>query len=257
MELRPHHDASRVASSILAALQGSRRITSQGEIRVQDAYSIRCIPQVHGASWSTVSFVSNQLAVEMNAATDNPLILDDGRVISGGHFHGQPVALAMDFLKLGAAEWANISERRTERLVNPQLSGNKAFLANQPGLESGLMIAQYVAASLVSENKVLAHPASVDSIPSSANQEDHVSMGTIASRQVREIIQNAMRVVAIECICASQFIFLDGAEDDLSPVNQKRLASIRAICPPLLRDESISEQIEKVASFLLTVGFDA
>lgn len=257
MELRPHKDAGDVAASMRNDLTGSRRVSQPGELRVQDAYSIRCIPQVHGASWGALQYARQQLAIEMNSATDNPLVLADGRVVSGGHFHGQPIALAMDFLKLAVAEWANISERRCERLVNPTLSGNKPFLANQPGVESGLMIAQYVAASLVSENKVLAHPASVDSIPSSANQEDHVSMGTIAARQMRDMVQNAIRVIAIECICASQSLYLDGAEVDVSPVNRKRLEAIRSICPPLQRDESISQRIEELAQRLLHVGLDA
>ena len=140
----------------------------------------------------------------MNAATDNPLIFDDGdTVVSGGNFHGQPIAFAMDFLKLGVAELASISERRIERLVNPQLNeGLPPFLSPEPGLQSGAMILQYSAASLVSENKTLAHPASVDSIPSSGNQEDHVSMGTIGARHAHAIIKNARNVLAIEALCA-------------------------------------------------------
>jgi len=251
MSLRAHPAAQHVAATLLAALSGSRRVTTQGEIRVQDAYSIRCIPQVHGASWEALAFVWRQLEVEMNAATDNPLVVEDGRVLSGGQFHGQPIALAMDFLKLAVAEWANISERRTERLVNPQLSGLNPFLANKPGLESGLMIVQYVAAALVSENKVLAHPASVDSIPSSANQEDHVSMGTIGARQLRQMTANAARVVAIELICASQAIALQGVEDEVSAVSRRRLAQVRNICPPLQGDASISEEIDALGAWLL------
>src|SRR5699024_9632647 len=145
-------------------------------------------------------YVKGKLEIEANAATDNPLIFDRGElVISGGNFHGQPMALAMDFMKIAVAELANIAERRVERLVNPQLNDLPAFLSPEPGLQSGAMIMQYAAASLVSENKTLAHPASVDSIPSSANQEDHVSMGTTASRHANAIIQNARRVLAIEC----------------------------------------------------------
>jgi histidine ammonia-lyase len=185
LAVRPHPELELVASRMRKWLEGSKSITHQGEVRVQDAYSIRCIPQVHGASWQTIQYVEDRLKVEINAVTDNPIVLESGEIISGGHFHGQPIALAMDFLKVASAEWANISERRIERLVNPQLSGLSPFLAVDPGLECGLMVAQYAAASLVSENKVLAHPASVDSIPTSANQEDHVSMGTIASRQAR------------------------------------------------------------------------
>ncbi|NHC40453.1 histidine ammonia-lyase [Bacillus sp. MM2020_1] len=251
LAVRPHPELEFVASRMRKWLEGSKRITHQGEIRVQDSYSIRCIPQVHGASWQAFNYVDERLLVEMNSATDNPIVLESGEVISGGHFHGQPIALSMDFLKVAAAEWANISERRTERLVNPQLSGLSPFLAVDPGLECGLMVAQYAAASLVSENKVLAHPASVDSIPTSANQEDHVSMGTIASRQAREIIHNSARVIAIEMICASQAIYLENAEKELAPATRAYLEKIRNICPPLETDRAISDQMEELAQFIL------
>ncbi|MBY0223193.1 histidine ammonia-lyase [Sporosarcina aquimarina] len=251
LAVRPHKELEVVASRIRNWLEGSQRVTSQGQIRMQDAYSIRCIPQVHGASWQALQYVEDRLSVEMNSATDNPIILENGEIISGGHFHGQPIALAMDFMKVGSAELANISERRIERLVNPQLSGLSPFLATDPGLECGLMVAQYAAAALVSENKVLAHPASVDSIPTSANQEDHVSMGTIGSRQAREIIHNSARVIAIELICASQAIHLEQAENELAPATSAYLEKVRKICPPLLADRDISEQIEELAQFLL------
>ncbi|KKK40008.1 histidine ammonia-lyase [Mesobacillus campisalis] len=254
LAVRPHPELEFVASRMRKWLEGSRRITRQGEIRIQDAYSIRCIPQVHGASWQAFNYVDERLKVEMNSATDNPIVLESGEIVSGGHFHGQPIALSMDFLKVAAAEWANISERRTERLVNPQLSGLSPFLATDPGLECGLMVAQYAAASLVSENKVLAHPASVDSIPTSANQEDHVSMGTIASRQAREIIHNSARVIAVEMICASQAIYLEGAEKELAPATREYLEKIRDICPPLESDRAISEQMEELAQFILREG---
>ncbi len=251
LAVRPHPELEFVASRMRKWLEGSKRITHQGEIRVQDSYSIRCIPQVHGASWQAFNYVDERLLVEMNSATDNPIVLESGEVISGGHFHGQPIALSMDFLKVAAAEWANISERRTERLVNPQLSGLSPFLAVDPGLECGLMVAQYAAASLVSENKVLAHPASVDSIPTSANQEDHVSMGTIASRQAREIIHNSARVIAIEMICASQAIYLEKAEKELAPATRGYLEKIREICPPLEGDRAISDEMEELAQYIL------
>src|SRR5690625_536879 len=194
-EVRGYPQQLSVAERMLNWLDGSQLITRQREERIQDAYSIRCIPQVHGASWQALDYVKKKLEIEMNAATDNPLIFDDGNtVISGGNFHGQPIAFAMDFLKVAVAELANISERRIERLVNSQLNDDlPAFLSPEPGLQSGAMIMQYVAASLVSENKTLAHPASVDSIPSSANQEDHVSMGTTGSRHASSIIQNSRR----------------------------------------------------------------
>ncbi|WP_066067103.1 histidine ammonia-lyase [Neobacillus soli] len=251
LAVRPHPELEFVASRMRGWLAGSQRITRQGEMRIQDAYSIRCIPQVHGASWQAFNYVEERLKVEMNSTTDNPIVLESGEVISGGHFHGQPIALSMDFLKVGAAEWANISERRTERLVNPQLSGLSPFLAVDPGLECGLMVAQYAAASLVSENKVLAHPASVDSIPTSANQEDHVSMGTIASRQAREIIHNSARVIAVEMICASQAIYLEKAENQLAPATRAYLEKVRDICPPLEGDRAISDQMEELAQFIL------
>ncbi len=251
---RPYPEQLQVGERMRQNLAGSRRVTHQGELRVQDAYSLRCVPQVHGASWQTVRDVLKCLHVELNSATDNPLVLADGRVLSGGQFHGEPVALAMDQLKVAAAEWASISERRVERLVNPQLSGLPAFLANHPGLESGLMIVQYVAAALVSENKVLAHPASVDSIPSSANQEDHVSMGTIGARQAREIVHNALRVVAIEWIAAAQAIWVQGADDEVSPVSRRRLQWLRKMVPPIEQDTSLGDKIEQVAHAFVEDG---
>ncbi|MDF2546994.1 MAG: histidine ammonia-lyase [Anaerosolibacter sp.] len=205
--VRPHQGQQTTAKNILTLTQGSKATTKQGEIRVQDAYTLRCIPQIHGASRDAIDYVVNKINIEINAATDNPLIFaDDQTVISGGNFHGQPMALAFDFLGIAIAELANVSERRIERLVNPQLSGLPAFLTAKGGLHSGFMIAQYAAAALVSENKVLAHPASVDSIPSSANQEDHVSMGTIAARKARDILFNATNVLAIELMAAAQAI---------------------------------------------------
>jgi histidine ammonia-lyase len=206
------HDVRPHPGQIISA-DNLRRITKNSEIvsshkdcsRVQDAYSIRCSPQVHGASIDAAHYARRVLEIEMNAATENPLIFSDtDQIISGGNFHGQPVALTMDFLAIALSEIANISERRIERLVNPHLSGLPAFLIKEAGLNSGFMIAQYTAAALVSENKVLSHPASVDSIPTSANKEDHVSMGTIAARKCREILKNAEIVVSIELLCAAQ-----------------------------------------------------
>jgi histidine ammonia-lyase len=193
------------ADNIRKITKGSGYLTRQGEIRVQDAYSLRCLPQVHGAIKDALEYIKTKVEIEMNAATDNPLVFDRDSVISGGNFHGEPMAISFDFLKIAIAEMASISERRIERLVNPHLSeGLPAFLTKAGGLNSGMMILQYSAASLVSENKVLSHPASVDSIPSSANQEDHVSMGTIAARGARDILNNTRNVVAIELMCAAQ-----------------------------------------------------
>ena len=208
--VRPHPGQINTASNLLRILEGSKLTTRQGELRVQDAYTLRCIPQIHGASKDSVSYIESKVTIEINAVTDNPIIFKDtNEAISGGNFHGQPMALVFDFLKIALAEIANSCERRIERLVNPQLSGLPAFLTKNGGLNSGFMIAQYSAASLVSENKVLAHPASVDSISSSANQEDHVSMGTIAARQANEILGNVMHVLSIELLAACQAIDFD------------------------------------------------
>ena len=212
--LRPHKGQGDSAGNLLKITEGSSLTTKQGEIRVQDAYSLRCTPQIHGASKDTIEYVLNKINIEINSVTDNPIIFSDEKdVISGGNFHGQPMALAFDFLGIAISEIANVSERRIERLVNPQLSGLPAFLTEKGGLNSGFMIAQYSAAALVSENKVLAHPASVDSIPSSANQEDHVSMGTIAARKARDILENTINVLAIEILAAAQAIDFSDSEE--------------------------------------------
>ncbi|KAA0544615.1 histidine ammonia-lyase [Bacillus sp. BGMRC 2118] len=249
-EARGYPEQMAVAERMRHLLDGSQLITKQGEKRVQDAYSLRCIPQVHGASWQSLNYVKEKLEIEMNAATDNPLIFDNGEtVISGGNFHGQPIAIAMDFMKIGVAEFASISERRIERLVNPQLNDLPPFLSAKPGLQSGAMIMQYCAAALVSENKTLAHPASVDSIPSSANQEDHVSMGTIASRHAHMIIQNVRRVLAIECICALQAVQYRGI-DKMSPQTRSFYEEARKIVPSITEDRVFSEDIENLTNWL-------
>nr|WP_307775332.1 histidine ammonia-lyase [uncultured Cetobacterium sp.] len=198
------------AYNLRKIIDKSLSITKQGDLRVQDPYSLRCAPQIHGASKDAIDYVKNKVEIEMNAVTDNPLIFpDEDQVLSGGNFHGQPMALPFDFLGIALSEMANISERRLERLVNPSLSnGLPAFLVENGGVNSGFMIVQYSAASLVSENKVLAHPASVDSIPSSANQEDHVSMGTIAARKAGDILDNARKVISMEILAACQGIDL-------------------------------------------------
>src|SRR3989338_5687157 len=205
-EVRPHPGQIISADNLRRITQNSEIVSSHKDCsRIQDAYSIRCSPQVHGASLDALHYAKRVIEIEMNAATDNPLIFpDNDQIVSGGNFHGQPVALALDFLAIALSEIANISERRIERQVNPQLSGLPAFLIKEAGLNSGFMIAQYTAAALVSENKVLAHQASVDSIPTSANKEDHVSMGTIAARKCREVLKNAEYVVSIELLCAAQ-----------------------------------------------------
>ncbi|MDY0406315.1 histidine ammonia-lyase [Virgibacillus sp. 179-BFC.A HS] len=249
-EARGYPQQMAVAKRMRDWLEGSQLITRQGDKRVQDAYSLRCIPQVHGASWQALDYVKEKLEIEANAATDNPLIFEGGElVISGGNFHGQPIALAMDFLKIAVAELANIAERRVERLVNPQLNDLPPFLSPEPGLQSGAMIMQYAAASLVSENKTLAHPASVDSIPSSANQEDHVSMGTTSARHAALIIQNSRRVLAIECICALQAVEYQGVEK-MAPKLKRKWEQARAIVPSITKDRVFSKDMEAMNDFL-------
>jgi len=258
-QVRGYPEQIEVASRIREWTEGSR-LTQDSRTaitcgKVQDAYAIRCVPQVHGASLRVLRQVEDTLKIEMNAVTDNPLLFpEEGLILSGGNFHGQPVALVMDCMKIAVAEWANISERRTERLLNPSLNeGLPPFLAAEPGLQSGLMILQYTAASLVSENKVLAHPASVDSIPSSANQEDHVSMGTIAARQAMQITQNTARVLAIELICAAAALEFRGI-DNISPVGKKVVEWIRNHVVSELRDRSYSRDVEILAEALLSGG---
>ncbi|MCL2618593.1 MAG: histidine ammonia-lyase [Defluviitaleaceae bacterium] len=252
-EIRPHQGQMDTAANLRKLLDGSERTTRSGQIRVQDAYSLRCVPQIHGASKDAVRFVSDRVSIEMNSVTDNPIILaDKDMAISGGNFHGQPVALGFDFLGIALAELANVSERRIERLVNPALSGLPAFLTKQGGLHSGFMIAQYSAAALVSENKVLAHPASVDSIPSSAGQEDHVSMGTIAARKAREIYFNTSRVLAIELFAAAQAIDISARpqHNRLGKGTQAAYDIIRAAVDTVVNDRELYVDFEKVAALI-------
>ena len=209
-QVRPHPGQAAVADNMYRITQNSEIITSHKDCRrIQDAYTLRCSPQVHGASKDAIAYAKNVVETEMNASTNNPLIFPESQeFLLGGNFHGQPVALAMDFLCMAVSEFANISERRIERLVNPKLSGLPAFLVSDGGLNSGFMLAQYTAASLVSENKVLSHPACVDSITTSANKEDHVSMGTISARKCREVVKNSENVIAIELLCGAQALDL-------------------------------------------------
>lgn len=244
-EVRPHKGQIDTAKAMLEILEGSKMTTEQGEIRVQDAYSLRCTPQVHGASKDAINYVKEKVEIEMNSATDNPLIFRDTlEAISGGNFHGQPMALSFDFMSIALSEIGNISERRLERLVNPALSGLPAFLVEKGGLNSGFMIVQYSAASLVSENKVLSHPSSVDSIPSSANQEDHVSMGTIGARKAREILKNSRNVVAMEIMAACQAIDLRGKKQ-LGKGTEAAYNSVRKEVKKVEEDRVMYEDIKK------------
>jgi histidine ammonia-lyase len=248
-EARPLRGQIDSAANILALLEDSAVIESHRWCdKVQDAYSLRCAPQVHGASRDLLAYAEATVATELNSATDNPLVLvDDETLVSNGNFHGQPLAFALDALAMAVSELASISERRVERLVNPSLSdGLPAFLTIDGGLNSGFMIPQYVAASLVSENKALCHPASVDSIPTSAGQEDHVSMGNAAGLKAWQVLANAERVLAIELLAGAQAVeFLAplvpgvgaGAAHDL----------IREISPRLSDDRPLAPDIEAVA----------
>ena len=234
------------------------RITRNSEIitshrdcsRIQDAYTLRCSPQVHGASKDAIAYAKNVVETEMNSSTNNPLIFPESQeFLLGGNFHGQPIALAMDFLCMAVSEFANISERRVERLVNPKLSGLPAFLVSDGGLNSGFMIAQYTAASLVSENKVLSHPACVDSIPTSANKEDHVSMGTISALKCRKIVNNSEHVIAIELLCGAQALDLF---TNLKP-GEGTLAAytvIRNSVPHLDKDRVLAKDIDAVIQLM-------
>ena len=225
------------AENLRRLLEGSGLSFDLNPDKVQDAYAIRCTPQIHGASRDAIGYVWGVVSREINAVTDNPLIFPaEDEAISGGNFHGQPVALAMDFLGIALAEYANVSERRLERLVNPALSeGLPAFLTRHGGVHSGFMIAQYAAASMVSESKIYAHPASVDSIPSSANQEDHVSMGTTAARKALMILDNSQKVLGIELFAGAQALWLRG-EDGLSPATRAVYDRIRQAIPPVDQD---------------------
>ncbi len=191
-KVRPHKGQINTAANLRKLLKNSKiRLSHIDCGKVQDAYSLRCIPQVHGAVKDTIEYVKSVIQTEVNSATDNPLIFaDTNEHIEGGNFHGEPIALVMDYLKIALSELGNISERRTARLVDGSLSGLPRFLTPKGGLNSGLMIAQYTSAALVSENKVLSHPASVDSIPTSANQEDHNSLGSVSARKCFEVLNN-------------------------------------------------------------------
>src|SRR5690606_24543643 len=248
-KVRGHRGQIVTADNLRSLIRESQLVSRPGQKRVQDAYSLRCMPQVHGASKDAFRYVESVITREMNAATDNPLLFpEEDLVISGGNFHGQPVALAADFLAIALAELANISERRTERLVNPNLSGLPPFLTRRGGLHSGYMILQYVAASLVSENKTLCHPASVDSIPSSANQEDHVSMGAIGARKLQSVVHNVTRVLAIEYLCAAQALEFAGKTPGLGTRIAHRL--LRDRVPPLTEDREGTPDIEEAARLI-------
>jgi histidine ammonia-lyase len=247
---RPHAGQVASAANVRQLLDGSAILESHRWCdKVQDAYSLRCAAQVHGASRDLLDYIERTVAIEINAATDNPLVLlEECEIVSNGNFHGQPVAFALDCLAIAVAELANISERRVERMVNPALSdGLPAFLTREGGINSGMMILQYVSASLVSENKVLTHPASVDSIPTSAGQEDHVSMGNAAGLKSLQVLANAEQSLAIELLAGAQ------AVEFLAPLEPGRgvsaaRAHVRTLSERLREDRSLSADIERVAT---------
>jgi len=224
-------------------------------VKVQDAYSVRCTPQIHGGVREALAYVKNILTTEINASTDNPMVFpEEDQVISGGNFHGEPIAIALDTLGIAVAELADVSERRLERLVNPALSyGLPAFLCKKGGLNNGFMIAQYAAASLVSENKIYAHPASVDSIPSSANQEDHVSMGTTAARTARMIVANTRAVLAIELFGVCQALYLRGIEK-VSPAGRAVYQCVRKAGVPAVDEDILMHPEMKKCENLIAEG---
>jgi len=254
---RPHNGQMKTASNLRHMLEGSQIRESHRECgRVQDAYSLRCIPQVHGAVRDTLAHCREVLEIEANSAVDNPLVFigdpkkAEGDVISGGNFHGEPVAFALDFLAIALSALAGISERRIERLVNPALSeGLPPFLAPGAGLNSGFMMPQVTAAALVSENKVLSHPASVDSITTSGNKEDYVSMGMTAAIKLKRIVENTRNVLAIEAMAVAQ------ALDFLAPLKtskrgQAALAAIRAVCPTMEKDRVMYKDFARLAELI-------
>ncbi len=239
---RPHPGQSASADHLRRLLEGSVRIARNGYARIQDAYSLRCMPQVHGASRQALAHLRDVLTIEINSATDNPLLFPETEeIVSGGNFHGQPLALALDYAAIAIAELASISERRIERLVNPKLSELPAFLTTAGGLQSGYMLAQYTAAALVSENKVLSHPASVDSIPTSAGQEDHVSMGATSARKARRVLEHSQQVLAIELVVACQAI--EFGTGTLGAGTAPAYRAVRDAVPPLAGDRVLERDL--------------
>jgi len=250
-QARPHPGQAASAANLRRLLAGSPIRESHRDCgKVQDAYSLRCVPQVHGAARDALDYVERTLNVEMNAATDNPMVFaETAELLSGGNFHGEPVAMAADVLAIAVAELGAISERRIERLVNPVLSGLPAFLTRDGGLQSGLMMVHVTAAALASESKVLCHPASVDSIPTSANKEDHVSMGAHAARKAASVVVNTSRILAIEAIAAGQALELLRPLETAPPL-RAALARLREQVPPYEADRSLAREVETLAGSL-------
>jgi len=252
---RPHAGQMKVAANLRRLIAGSEIRESHKDCgRVQDAYSLRCIPQVHGAVRDTLEFCRRTFAIEMNSAVDNPLVFTrsggEGDVISGGNFHGEPLAFALDYLAIVLSALAGISERRIERLVNPALNeGLPPFLAAEAGINSGFMMPQVTAAALASENKVLAHPASVDSITTSGNKEDYVSMGMAAAIKLKRVVANTTNVLAIEACAAAQALDFLAPLKTSSPL-QKAHAAIRKVSAKIEQDRVFAEDFQRVAELI-------
>ncbi len=253
--LRPYPGAAEAAKRLRAYSAGSALVASHEDCgRVQDAYSLRCVPQVMGASWDAIMHIERQLEIELDSVNDNPIVFpDSGEAISAGHFHAQPIALVADYLKLAVAEVASLSERRIDRLVDSRVSGLPAVLADHPGLESGYMLAQYTAAALVSENKTLAHPASVDSIPTGGGIEDHVSMAPIAARHARHIVENTARVLGMELLCGCRALEL---RRPLTAGHgcEMLYGAIRRVVPAPEGDRPLSGPCEAIAKWALSTA---
>ncbi len=250
-KLKPHQGQIQVVQNLNALLSNSPLKDSHPDCgKVQDPYSLRCVPQVHGACRQTLRHAEEVFNVEINSVTDNPLIfVEEKIVVSGGNFHGEAIALAMDYLAMGMAEIANISERRIEKMMNPTFSDLPAFLTQNSGLHSGLMIAHVTAAALVSENKVLCHPASVDSVPTSTDKEDHVSMGVTAGRKLLEVIDNVKNVLAIELLCNTQALDFQRPLKSSLPLEEV-YSTIRNHSPTIKEDRVFSTDIQKIHSLI-------
>ncbi|HET8569794.1 MAG TPA: histidine ammonia-lyase [Candidatus Limnocylindria bacterium] len=249
--LRPHPGQAAVAANLRALMGGSGIVASHrghDDPRVQDPYSIRCMPQVHGASRDALAYARTVLEREVNAVTDNPIVLEDGRVLSGGNFHGQPVAIALDVATIAVAELADVSEARVDRITNAHTSGLPAFLTPDPGANSGFMVAQYAAAALVTENRLRAFPASVESLPTSAGMEDHVSMGVHAAHKLAEVVRNTRDVLAIEALCAAQGLDLLGLRS--TAAIEAARAVVRERSPRLVEDRALSGDIAAMADVI-------
>jgi histidine ammonia-lyase len=257
--LRPHPGQMKSAARIYALLQGSEIDASHHDDfghKVQDAYSLRCAPQVHGAVRDTIEYARTVFTIELGSVVDNPIVFaEDGDVVSGGNFHGQPLAFVLDYLAIAVTELGSISERRVDRLLDPhRSSGLTPFLATNPGVSSGYMITQYTAAAIVAQNRVFSHPASVESIPTSGMQEDHVSMGWGAARKLNMVLTNTARVIAVELMCAAQGV--DQRPMDPAPGTMRVHDEVRSVCPPLVEDRPPGPDIMKIAALIESGAFD-